>query len=340
MNNLNPYTLQPYFSDNSLFEKTPAYRNFYSNVYNIFKSYYIGLPKILKITGKLAEIWLDFQRALVEFGRIAIVEYGSEWLLARITKGERNKKGGWKGLRLCFLGDEETEEFEPYEDNYVIFEWNSDGKLFSLANCEYELQEIWKTKRYISWDQKRSRKTLSIRFQRNPGPGDLKPIEQNLERGYLVAISPGKTANEIQEVKWFETRNSAERQQLWKDKDELWSEMCLILGIRHNPFAKEERQNNPEVRAGQVHFDNWENERLECLVKGILQLQSKSWGKDTEVLIKYGSLEPCWIMKSQCLNNLNEEQVQQLLFSEKINNLNLNSSSENKNNNNLTIQNQ
>jgi len=56
MNNLNPYTLQPYFSDNSLFEKTPAYRNFYSNVYNIFKSYYIGLPKILKITGKLAEI--------------------------------------------------------------------------------------------------------------------------------------------------------------------------------------------------------------------------------------------------------------------------------------------
>jgi len=42
---------------------------------------------------------------------------------------------------------------------------------------------------------------LSIRFQRNPGPGDLKPIEQNLERGYLVAISPGKTANEIQEVK-------------------------------------------------------------------------------------------------------------------------------------------
>jgi len=47
------------------------------------------------------------------------------------------------------------------------------------------------------------------------------------------------------------------------------------------------------VQAGQVHFDNWENERLDCLVKGFLELQSKSWGKDTEILIKYGSLEPC-----------------------------------------------
>jgi len=80
MNNLNPYTLQSYFSDGSnvLFFESADYKNFHSNIQNIFKSYYIGLPKILKVTGKLAEIWLDFQRALVEFGRIAIVEYGSE----------------------------------------------------------------------------------------------------------------------------------------------------------------------------------------------------------------------------------------------------------------------
>jgi len=41
-------------------------------------------------------------------------------------------------------------------------------------------------------------------------------------------------------------------------------------------------------------------------------------------------------MKSQFLNHLDEEKVQQLLFSEKISNLNLNSSSESKNTNNLT----
>jgi hypothetical protein len=32
--------------------------------------------------------------------------------------------------------------------------------------------------------------------------------------------------------------------------------MCLFLGIRHNPFAKEERQNNPEINAGQSFFDS------------------------------------------------------------------------------------
>jgi hypothetical protein len=45
--------------------------------------------------------------------------------------------------------------------------------------------------------------------------------------------------------------------------------------MRHNPFAKEERQNNPEVVSGQAYFDAFEFDKQEGLVRGILDFQGK-----------------------------------------------------------------
>jgi hypothetical protein len=75
------------------------------------------------------------------------------------------------------------------------------------------------------------------------------------------------------------------------------------------------------VLAGQSYFDKWENERLEKLVEGLLELQSKPWGRDVELLVKYGGLAPCLIKKSEAVNNLDAERVQQLLTQGKANDL-------------------
>ena len=51
------------------------------------------------------------------------------------------------------------------------------------------------------------------------------------------------------------------------------SRFFLQLGIRHNPFAKEERQNNPEVMSGQAYFDQYQEglhaNTIKCFWKAI-----------------------------------------------------------------------
>jgi hypothetical protein len=53
------------------------------------------------------------------------------------------------------------------------------------------------------------------------------------------------------------------------------SRFFFKLGIRHNPFAKEERQNNPEVMSGQAYFDAYEIDKQEGILKGIVEFQKK-----------------------------------------------------------------
>ena len=85
--------------------------------------------------------------------------------------------------------------------------------------------------------------------------------------------------------------------------------MCLFLGIRHNPFAKEERQNNPEVMSGQAYFDAWEIQHQEGIIQGILDFQGKEWGGG-KYNYQFGSL-PTLLIENQTTQPLALAQAQQ-----------------------------
>jgi hypothetical protein len=312
MTNYDHFNLSPFIADTT----DPNYWTFFTtyqqNIYDFALTYYTGLARPLIITEKLGRIWTDFNRAWVKYGKIALVDYGSEWLLAKVKEGKRNLKNEWVGLKLVFLHEENEREFEPASGSYVIFCWNPQGWGFTLNRLQNELYQLWDTKKLIAWDQQKSKKRAIINFEKRPEKTELKEILEDFETGYIGVLTPGK-AGEVKDWKWSETRNTTERQQLWQDKAEIWSEMCIFLGIRHNPFAKQERQNNPEIQAGQSYFDKWEKEHLEQLIKGLLELQEKEWGKEEAALIHFGNIPPVLITKNQFRNYSKLEEAEEEL---------------------------
>jgi hypothetical protein len=76
---------------------------------------------------------------------------------------------------------------------------------------------------------------------------------------------------------------------LRKDLDDAESRFFLRVGIRHNLFSKEERQNNPEALAGQALFYAWEVKHEQGLVNGILDFLEKPWGGG-DYLYQFGNL--------------------------------------------------
>jgi hypothetical protein len=75
------------------------------------------------------------------------------------------------------------------------------------------------------------------------------------ESGFIGVIAPSKSTNQIKKWEYFESKNNVERKQLWQDLKDVESRFFFDLGVRHNPFVKEERQNNPEITSGQSYFD-------------------------------------------------------------------------------------
>jgi len=144
-----------------------------------------------------------------------------------------------------------------------------------------------------------------LEFESRPDGKDwAKPLE-SYEKGFIGVVSPDKITNQIKKWEHFEAKNTVERQQLWKDLEEVETRLFLKLGIRHNPFAKEERQNNPEVISGQAFFYAWEVKHQEGLVKGILDFQRKRWGGG-EYLLQFGNLPTLMIKEGATTDYLPE----------------------------------
>jgi hypothetical protein len=53
-----------------------------------------------------------------------------------------------------------------------------------------------------------------VQFEGEADEEQLENIKKNIDKGYLLAISPDKITNEIKDFRWLETRNASERQQL------------------------------------------------------------------------------------------------------------------------------
>lgn len=292
-----------------------CFTSFQNSLIQIAKTYYFGLACKLRGEGKLLTIWFDFVKILINNGKVAIVDYGGKLLLAQVVDGYQTQSGEWADLKVLFFGDQKGQEFTPGKNQYVIFQWGN-GEPFNLSELKHDILEMWHLKGLIGWDQDKSKKRITVEFEKDPGKEGWKNPLNSYESGFIGVISPKNVTNQIKKWEYFEARNNVERQQLWKDYREVESRFFLKLGIRHNPFAKEERQNNPEVMSGQAYFDAWEIEHQEGLVKGVLEFQGKEWGGG-KYSLQFGSLPTLLIEEgtTQLLAHAHNNQNQPFLNS-------------------------
>ncbi|MCE8163420.1 MAG: hypothetical protein I3273_05045 [Candidatus Moeniiplasma glomeromycotorum] len=279
-----------------IYSNLDCFQSFQNSLIRVVKTYYFGLVCKLRGEGKLLTIWFNFVKILIEHGKVAIIYFGGKLLLAEVVDGYETQTGEWADLRVLFFGDKKGNEFEPGKGQYVIFQWG-DGNPFDLSECRHDILEMWYLKGLIGWDQDKSKKRVDVEFEKDPGKDGWKHVFNSYEKGFLGVVAPKNITNQIKKWSYFESKNNAERQQLWKDYREVESRFFFRLGIRHNPFVKEERQNNPEVMSGQSYFDAWEFDKQEGVLKGILEFQAKSWGGGKYTL-QFGSL-PTLLIENQ-----------------------------------------
>ena len=262
-----------------IYRNLDCFNSFQNSLIRIIKTYYFGLVCKLTGQGSLLPIWFNFVKILINHGKVAIVYYGGKLQLAQVVDGYQTQDNEWINLKVLFFGDKKGQEFTPGEGQYVIFQWG-DGSPFDLSEFRHDILEMWYLKGLIGWDQDKSKKRMDVEFEKDPGKDGWKAILSSYESqtGFLGVIAPKNVTNQIKKWSYFEPKNTAERQQLWQDLKEVESRFIFKVGMRHNPFAKEERQNNPEIVSGQAYFDAWELDKQEGIIQGILEFQGKEWG--------------------------------------------------------------
>ena len=261
-------------------------------------------------------IWFKLIEYLIDYGKVAVVSYGKYLLFAQIVDGYNTQTGQWANLKLLFIGDKKGKEFTPREGTFVIFTWGSGEPFSNLSDFKHDILEMWHIKGLIGWDQDKSKKRIIVEFERDPGKDGWKNVFNNYEseNGFVGIIAPTKPTAPIKKWQYFTPQTDDERQKLRQDLKDAESRFFFNLGMRHNPFAKEERQNNPEVMSGQAYFDAWEIKHEGGLIQGILDFQGKEWGGGIYAL-QFGSL-PTQLIENQTVRPLSLVQAQQNQFNQ------------------------
>lgn len=289
-----------------IYRNLDCFQSFQNSLIRIVKTYYFGLVCKLTGEGSLLLIWFNFVKILINHGKVAIVYYGGSLKLAQVVDGYLTQDNEWANLKVLFFGDKKGNEFEPGEGQYVIFQWG-DGNSFDLSEFKHDILEMWYLKGLIGWDQDKSKKRITIEFEKDPGKEGWKNPLNSYEHGFIGTVA-GKPTNQIKKWEYFIPKDTAERKQLWQDLKEVESRFFFKVGMRHNPFAKEERQNNPEIMSGQAYFDAWELDKQEGVVRGILEFQGKEWGGGKYIL-QLGS-QPPLLIKNQTVQLLSQVNYQ------------------------------
>jgi hypothetical protein len=112
-----------------------------------------------------------------------------------------------------------------------------------------------------------------------------------VEKDYLFYISNPEITNEIKQMEIYSpTQGTEERNQLWRDYKEDFSELRRVFGMRHLTSKKEERQNNPEIELNEAQFIALERRKKKIREQSIKEFERKGFCLGEHVLV-YG-VEP------------------------------------------------
>lgn len=156
---------------------------------------------------------------------------------------------------------------------------------------EIYLNDLWETKAKIKWDQEKSKKKVFLHVENDPSDQTQGNQIVASEKDYLFYVSDPSITNPIKKMEVYSPgTGTQERQQLWTDYREEFSEMKEFFGIRHNSQEKEERQNNPEIDMIKSSFLATERRKKRIREESLREAESKGFCEGTHTL-SYGSLQ-------------------------------------------------
>ena len=111
------------------------------------------------------------------------------------------------------------------------------------------------------------------------------------EKDYLFYIADPGTTNEIKKMEVYSpSKGPEERNRLYQDYKEEFSELRRVYGIRHLTSKKEDRQNNPEIELNEAQFVALERDKWRERVKSIKDFEAQG-GCAGKHILSYGSFQ-------------------------------------------------
>ena len=296
---------------------------FVNSVREYLWNYYGGIS-VLEQGGTLTEYWDDIEDELVKNGIIAIVEFGNsgEKFLADVITDERNILKGIRKTTLSLIdntnikfstdpllwkdGREKSGLSKQYlklePEKFVIFKNNKDAVPY-LQNFDYYAQKLVNVIRKMEMDMFMSEKKLMFMVDEQPDEEDINYLIKTFQKGIFIFPNFEKSANlsataqkqgkqginphnvkfELYEPKTDFSEQYIRKFNFW------WDKMLMLNGVRHDVLAdKDERVNNPEMKASTRTFDAFEKRAWKERMKGINEYKGKFEKSSISYILVYG----------------------------------------------------
>ena len=279
--------------------------------------YFIGISN-LTCTEPICPLvlnWGDLEKKNSKKGKAALYLIShKQWIPVDLISYEENDLGGYSEVEIE-LRSRTTRRMKPsYElpeakvsgythqpkppreiflkDEEVVLFFNNSAKKPNLEEAqEIYLNDLWTLKEKIKWDQEKSKKKVFLHVENNPGDeAQVRKIDA-AEKDYLFYIANPGTTNEIKKMEIYSpSKGPEERNRLYQDFKEEFSELRRVYGIRHLTSKKEDRQNNPEIELNESQFIALERDKYRERIKSIKDFETKGGcpGKHT---LSYGGYQ-------------------------------------------------
>jgi hypothetical protein len=177
------------------------------------------------------------------------------------------------------------------KDEEVICFFNNSSKTPNLEEAEtIYLNDLWDIKEKIQWDRDKSKKKVFLFCENDPSSDtQARKIDAAESNDYLFYIADPGTTNEIKNYEVYSpSRGTDERNRLYQDYKEEFSELRRVYGIRHLTSKKEDRQNNPEIELNEAQFVALERDKWRERNRAIKDAEAKKFCTGTHSLT-YGA---------------------------------------------------
>ena len=301
--------------------KKPTQQQLWTNqMLEFLHQYFIGISN-LTCTEEICPLvlnWGDLEKKNSQQGKAAlylISQKDKQWITADLISYEENDLGGYSEVEIK-LRSGTTRRMKPSYDlpepvkvsgyshkpkppreiylknEEVVLFFNNSSKSPNLEDAqEIYLNDLWNLKEKIKWDQEKSKKKVFLFCENDPGEeAQARKIDAS-EKDYLFYIANPGTTNEIKNYEVYSpSKGPEERNRLYQDFKEEFSELRRVYGIRHLTSKKEDRQNNPEIELNEAQFVALERDKYRERMKSIREFEAKG-GCPGKHVLSYGSYQ-------------------------------------------------
>ena len=283
--------------------------------------YFIGISN-LTCTEPICPLvlnWGDLEKKQSQQGKAAlylISKKDKQWITVDLIAYEENDLGGYSEVEIKLRSGTTrrtkpteyelpaeakvsgyTHQAQPSKEIFlkpeeIILFFNNSNKTANLEDAEeIYLNDLWNLKEKIKWDQDKSKKKVFLFCENDPGNETQTRKIDAAEKDYLFYIANPGTTNEIKHYEVYSpSKGPEERNRLYQDYKEEFSELRRVYGIRHLTSKKEDRQNNPEIELNEAQFVALERDKWRERIKSIRDFEQKGGCPGTHTL-SYGSYQ-------------------------------------------------